>query len=205
MARAFTQRRLLLATHNPGKVREFEELLAPTGVALDMLGDLPEPAETGASFFENARIKAEAAVAATGQPALADDSGLEVRGLGGAPGIDSALWAAPGRDFGPAMARIERELVGKYGSLAEADLACAFVAVLVLAWPDGHLETVEGRLEGTLAFPPRGQGGFGYDPIVQPLGETRTCAELTMAEKAAISHRGRAVRALIQRCWPHVA
>lgn len=205
MARAFTQRRLLLATHNPGKVREFEGLLAPTGVALDMMGDLPEPAETGTTFLENARIKAEAAVAATGQPALADDSGLEVRGLDGAPGIDSALWAGPGRDFAPAIARIRHDLAARYGSLDAADLSCAFVAVLVLAWPDGHVETAEGRLEGTLAFPPRGEGGFGYDPIVQPLGESRTCAELTMAEKAAISHRGRAVRALIQRCWPHVA
>ncbi len=205
MVRAFTQRRLVLATHNPGKVREFEDLLAPTGVALDMMGDLPEPEETGASFLANARLKAEAAVAATGQPALADDSGLEVKGLDGAPGIESARWAGPGRDFAPAIARIERELVARYGSLERADLACAFVAVLVLAWPDGHVETAEGRLEGTLVFPPRGQGGFGYDPIVQPLGETRTCAELAMAEKAAISHRGRAVRALVRQCWPHVA
>ncbi|MFW5679184.1 MAG: RdgB/HAM1 family non-canonical purine NTP pyrophosphatase [Pseudomonadota bacterium] len=205
MARAFTQRHLLLATHNPGKVREFEDLLQPTGVVLQTRDDLPEPEETGATFLENARLKAEAAVAATGQPALADDSGLEVHGLDGAPGIHSARWAGAPRDFAPAMARIERELVDRFGSLEAADRHCAFVAVLVLAWPDGHVEVAEGRLEGTLVFPPRGAGGFGYDPIVQPLGETRTCAELSAKEKAAISHRGRAVRALIQRCWPHVA
>lgn len=205
MARAFAQRRLVLATHNPGKVREFEDLLAPTGVALDMIDQLPAPAETGTSFFENARIKALAAVTATGQPALADDSGLEVRGLDGAPGVVSADWAGPARDYAAAIGRIERELVARFGSLEKADLGCAFVAVLVLAWPDGHVETAEGRLEGTLVFPPRGKNGFGYDPIVQPLGETRTCGELTAPEKAAISHRGKAVRALIQRCWPHVA
>jgi XTP/dITP diphosphohydrolase len=201
-ARRFTEPRLLLATHNPGKVREFERLLAPTGVAVDGIGDLAEPEETGATFLDNARIKARAAVAATGRPALADDSGLAVRGLDGAPGVESARWAGPAKDFAHAMQRVHDALERRFDGFARADRACAFVAVLVLAWPDGHEEMAEGRLDGTIVWPPRGEGGFGYDPIVVPQNEDRTCAELSAEEKGAISHRGRAVRALIAKCWP---
>ena len=201
-ARRFTEPRLLLATHNPGKVREFAPLLAPTGVALDDMGALPAPEETGATFLDNARIKARAAVAASGRPALADDSGLAVRGLDGAPGVESARWAGPDGDFAHAMQRVHDALERRFDGFERADLACAFVAVLVLAWPDGHEEVAEGRLDGAIAWPPRGEGGFGYDPMVVPSGETRTCAELTPEEKGAISHRGRAARALLARCWP---
>jgi len=204
-ARHYTESRLLLATHNPGKVAEFERLLAPTGVALDGLGALPAPAETGATFLDNARIKARAAVAATGRPALADDSGLAVRGLDGAPGVESARWAGPKQDFAHAMQRVHDALERRFDGFAEADRACAFLAVLVLAWPDGHEEVAEGRLEGTIAWPPRGAGGFGYDAMVVPEGDDRTCAELSPEEKGAISHRGRAARALIARCWPETA
>jgi XTP/dITP diphosphohydrolase len=201
-ARRYTEPRLLLATHNPGKVREFERLLAPTGVALDGMDGLPEPEETGTTFLDNARLKAEAAVAATGRPALADDSGLAVRGLDGAPGVESARWAGPEKDFAHAMQRVHDALERRFDGFARADHACAFVAVLVLAWPDGHAEVAEGRLEGSIAWPPRGDGGFGYDAMVVPAGEHRTCAELSPEEKGAISHRGRAVRALMARCWP---
>jgi XTP/dITP diphosphohydrolase len=201
-ARRYAEPRLLLATHNPGKVREFERLLGPAGVALDGMGGLPEPAETGTTFLDNARLKAEAAVAATGRPALADDSGLAVRGLDGAPGVESARWAGPEKDFAHAMQRVHDALERRYDGFARADHACAFVAVLVLAWPDGHEEVAEGRLEGSITWPPRGDGGFGYDPMVVPAGEHRTCAELSPEEKGAISHRGRAVRALMARCWP---
>ncbi len=203
--RRFTDPRLLVATHNPGKLREFAGLLAPTGVALDGMGALPAPEETGPSFLANARIKAHAAVAATGRPALADDSGLAVRGLDGAPGVESARWAGAERDFAHAMRRVHDALERRFDGFARADRACAFVAVLVLAWPDGHEEIAEGRLEGTITWPPRGEGGFGYDPLVVPAGEDRTCAELSAAEKGAISHRGRAARALMARCWPDVA
>jgi XTP/dITP diphosphohydrolase len=203
-ARRFAEPRLLLATHNPGKVREFERLLAPAGVALDGMGDLPEPDETGTTFLDNARIKAKAAVAATGRPALADDSGLAVRGLDGAPGVESARWAGPDGDFAHAMQRVHDALERRFDGFDKADRACAFVAVLVLAWPDGHEEVAEGRLDGTVAWPPRGAGGFGYDPLVVPQGDSRTCAELSREEKGAISHRGRAVRALLARCWPDV-
>lgn len=206
MARAYTGARLRVATHNPGKVRDFQRLLAPTGVVLDDMGGLPEPLETGTTFLENARLKARAAVAATGAPALADDSGLEVRGLDGAPGVSSADWAGPGKDFRPAMRRVHDELVRRFGSFEVADKACRFTAVLVLAWPDGHEEMAEGHLDGTLVWPPRGDEGFGYDAMVrpdgEPGGETRTCGELSIAEKAAISHRGRAFRALAATCWP---
>jgi XTP/dITP diphosphohydrolase len=201
-ARRYRESRLLLATHNPGKVKEFERLLAPTGVALDGMGHLPAPEETGQTFLENARIKARAAVAATGRPALADDSGLACRGLDGAPGVESARWAGPDQDFAHAMRRVHDALERRFDGFERADKACAFVAVLVLAWPDGHEEVAEGRLEGTLAWPPRGAGGFGYDAMVVPAGETRTCAQLSPYEKGAISHRGRAVRALMARSWP---
>lgn len=203
-ARRFEGERLLLATHNPGKVAEFQRLLAATGVALDGMGDLPEPEETGTTFIANARIKAQAAVAATGRPALADDSGIEVLGLDGAPGVVSALWAGPGKDFTVAMQRVHDELTARFGRFEAAERSCAFRSILVLAWPDGHEEVAEGRLDGTLVWPPRGSNGFGYDPMVRPLGQDRTCGEMEPAAKAALSHRGAAVRALLARCWPNL-
>ena len=192
----------MLASHNPGKLAEFQRLFAPYPVELIGAGalGLAEPAETGTTFVENALIKARAAVAASGLPALADDSGLAVSALGGAPGVYSADWAGPGKDFAPARQRV-------YDEMADAaDRSAAFVAVLALAWPDGHFETVEGRVSGQIVWPPRGDGGFGYDPIFQPDGAAETFAEMAageagLARKAVFSHRGIAFRALAERCF----
>jgi XTP/dITP diphosphohydrolase len=186
---------LVLATHNPGKIREFEALLAPYGIELVSAAQLglPEPEETGSTFAENARLKALAAASASGLPALADDSGLVVYGLDGAPGVRSARWAGPGRDFGPAMRRVLDELASR-----TADRRAAFVAILCLAHPDGTVTLHEGRVEGTLAPEPRGQGGFGYDPLFIPEGDTRTFGEMTAAEKARLSHRARAFTAFAE-------
>ena len=194
MARRLVGDRLVLASHNPGKVAEFRDLLAPFGIAVLSAADLglAEPEETGTSFAENAVIKACAAAGAAGLPALADDSGLEVAALGGAPGIHSARWADG--DFAAAMRRIERALEGK------SDRRARFVAALVLAWPDGHCEVFEGVVEGTLVFPPRGSRGFGYDPIFVARGGTRTFGEMDPAEKHRISHRARAFAALRAAC-----
>lgn len=203
MARRFTGGRLVVASHNPGKLREFQELLAPYGVEIvpaAALG-LPEPEETGATFAENARLKAHAAAEASGLPALADDSGITVAGLDGWPGVRSARWAGPGGDFDKAMARVRTELIARFGSWKVADRRAAFVAALCLAWPDGGEELVEGRTEGELADPPRGAGGFGYDPMFVPEGERRTFAEMRPEEKHAQSHRGRALRVLIETCF----
>jgi XTP/dITP diphosphohydrolase len=184
--------RLVLATHNPGKVAEFGGLLAPLGIAVVAAGalGLPEPEETADTFAGNAVLKAEAARDATGLPALADDSGLSVAALGGAPGIYSARWAGPGKDFAAAMARV---LSG-----VGHDRRAAFVAVLALAAPDAATRTWEGRVDGTLAPAPRGSQGFGYDPIFVPDdGDGRTFGEMTAEEKhggtAPLSHRARAV------------
>jgi XTP/dITP diphosphohydrolase len=195
--------RLVVATHNPGKRAELEELLAPFGVTLASAAalGLEEPEETGATFALNARIKADAAMHASGLPALADDSGLEVRALGGRPGVHSARWAGPGRDFGQAMRRIHDELDAQPGGFAAADRRAAFVAALCLAFPDGRRIEVEGRCEGLVVWPARGAGGFGYDPIFQPEGERRTFAELEPQAKHAIGHRGRALRALVRACF----
>jgi XTP/dITP diphosphohydrolase len=194
----------VLATHNQGKVREFATLLAPLGVEVIASGTLglAEPVEDGDSFAANARIKAHAAAEAWGLPALADDSGLAVRGLEGRPGVHSARWAGPRNDFRPAMARVRDELVRRFGSFEAADRAAAFIAVLCLAWPDGHEELAEGRVEGQVVDPPRGEGGFGYDPLFQPDGHSRTFGEMPPAEKHALSHRGRAVRRLLAACLP---
>src|SRR3954468_15181926 len=186
--------RLVLATHNPGKVREFDDFLRPYGltvVSAASLG-LPEPEETGTTFAENARLKAVAAATASGLPALADDSGVVVHGLDGAPGVYSADWAGPGRDFRPAMRRVLDDLAERYGSLERADRRAAFVATLCLAWPDGQASFHEGRVDGEIAPEPRGTGGFGYDPIFIPEGERRTFGEMSPAEKARLSHRARA-------------
>lgn len=192
----------MVASHNPGKVREFGELLAPLGAELVSASELglPEPEETGASFAENARIKALAAAEVSGSVALADDSGLAVAALGGAPGIHSARWAGSGRDFAEAMVRIEKELEER-GARDPGQRRAAFVAALCLAWPDGHCEDFEGRIEGTLVWPFRGDRGFGYDPMFLPEGFDRTFGEMEPDEKHAISHRARAFRQLVAACF----
>jgi non-canonical purine NTP pyrophosphatase (RdgB/HAM1 family) len=185
--------RLVIASHNPGKVEEISALLAPfqiVTVSAASLG-LPEPEETGDSFEANAALKARAAAEAGQMPALADDSGLVVPALGGAPGIYSARWAGPSKDFGSAMARVRREL----GDQAPS---ASFVAVLGLAWPNGATELFRGEAEGTLTWPPRGNRGFGYDPMFIPLGHTRSFGEFDPAEKHRISHRARAFAKLVE-------
>jgi XTP/dITP diphosphohydrolase len=197
MARRLEGGRLAVASHNPGKLAEIRGLLAPYGIepvgAAEL--DLVEPEETGASFRDNAELKARAAATASGLPALADDSGLAVAALSGAPGIFSARWAGPKGDFKSAMARMERELG------ASTDRRAAFICALALAWPDGHCETVEGRIDGRLVFPPRGTHGFGYDPIFIPEGYDITFGEMEQSEKQRISHRARAFEALAKRCF----
>jgi XTP/dITP diphosphohydrolase len=203
LARRFTEPRLLLASHNPGKLGELQALLAPHGVAIVSSRELglPEPAETGLTFADNARLKAHAAAQASGLPALADDSGLEAYGLAGAPGVHSARWAGPERDFARAMARVRDELSRRFGAFEEAERSAAFVAVLCLAWPDGHEELAEGRVEGELVDPPRGSGGFGYDPMFVPDGAGWTFAEMAPADKQRLSHRARALRRLLALCF----
>ena len=197
MPRRFSSSRLVIASHNAGKVREIGELLAPWRVAVVAAGDLglPEPEETGTTFVANAELKAHAAAAASGLPALADDSGLEVAALGGQPGVYSARWAGPARDFGLAMAKVERQLSGA------ADRNARFVCALTLAWPDGHAETFVGRVDGTITFPPRGDRGFGYDPIFLPLGSDETFGEMGADAKHRISHRADAFRQLVAACF----
>ncbi|HEV2303631.1 MAG TPA: RdgB/HAM1 family non-canonical purine NTP pyrophosphatase [Stellaceae bacterium] len=195
MTRRFSGDRLVIATHNPGKLREIEELLAPFAVAAvgaAALG-LPEPDETGDSFAANAALKAHAAARASGLPALADDSGLVVPALGGEPGIHSARWAGPARDFGDAMTRVEREL-------GPRDRQASFVAVLALAWPDGHLDLFRGEVAGRLVWPPRGDKGFGYDPMFRPEGRRETFGEMDPRQKHGLSHRARAFKRFAEAC-----
>lgn len=197
MARRVTAPRLVIASHNPGKIREISDLLSPFGVSPVAAAEfgLTAPEETGDSFAANARLKAAAAAAATGLPALADDSGLAVAALGGAPGIQSARWARPDGDFGAAMTRV-------MDSLPEgADRSAWFVCALAVCWPDDHCEIVEGRVTGTLVWPPRGERGFGYDPIFQPDGHSETFGEIDPAMKNAMSHRADAFRKLIDACF----
>jgi XTP/dITP diphosphohydrolase len=200
--------RLVIATHNPGKLAEMRELLAPYGVDAMSAGEigLGEPEETGDSFAANARIKAIAAAKAAQLPAFADDSGLVVDALGGAPGIFSARWAGPNKDFNAAMTRIER-LLQERGAIAPAERRAHFVSALCVAWPDGHLEEVEARADGTLVRPPRGTAGFGYDPMFMPDGFDRTFGEMTSIEKhglpplgLGLSHRARAFVKLAEIC-----
>jgi len=188
--------RLVLASHNPGKLREIEHLLRPHGVSVELAAahGLPEPAETAPDFAGNARIKALAA-AVTGLPALADDSGFCVAALGGAPGVLSARWAGPQKDFSAAMARVQRQMADA------ADRRAWFICVLCLAWPDGHTETFLGRVDGTVVFPPRGTSGFGYDPIFLPDGAQQTFGEMHQAAKHAVSHRARAFAQLVAACF----
>lgn len=202
MTRALAEDRLLVATHNRGKLEEVEHLLVPFGVSVIGAADmnLPEPAETESSFVGNARIKAHAAAKATGLPALADDSGLEVAALGGAPGVHTADWAETGhgRDFVMAMRRVHDELVA---SGAPEPHRARFVCTLVLAWPDGHDEVFEGSVPGCIVWPMRGAQGHGYDPIFLPDGYDQTFGEMDRWEKNRISHRGRAVARLIDACF----
>lgn len=199
MPRQFKDRKLVIASHNMGKVREIGELLEPYGVETISAGalDLPEPAEDGLTFIANAEIKALAAATASGMPALADDSGLEVKGLAGAPGIYSARYAGDGKDFNVAMKKIHTELEAK----GEADKSANFTCALTLAWPDGHVESFEGKVFGTLTWPMRGEKGFGYDPIFIPTGHDITFAEMDPAQKHAMSHRANAFKQLIDACF----
>ena len=187
MERKFSGDTLVIASHNAGKVREINALIAPFGVRAVSAGelDLPEPVEDGDSFIANAAIKALAAAKASNLPALADDSGLCVRALGGAPGIFSARWAGPDKDFGAAMGEVEKQLSAK----GAEDFSAHFVCALCLAWPDGHHQTTEGYVHGALSFPPRGKHGFGYDPIFVPTGFDITFGEMDPAQKHAMSHR----------------
>ena len=195
--RTFTGDRLVIATHNPGKLREIAALIAPFGVTALSAGalGLAEPEETGATFEANAALKAHAAAEAAGLPALADDSGLVVPALGGDPGIYSARWAGPDKDFALAMRRVEEALAGR------TDRRAYFVAVLALAWPDGHLEGFRGEAHGTLVWPPRGERGFGYDPMFLPDGRVLTYGEMDPDEKHRISHRAMAFRQLVAACF----
>jgi XTP/dITP diphosphohydrolase len=200
--------KLVIATHNPGKLAEMRELLAPHGVEAVSAGELglAEPEETGETFEANARLKAIAAAEAAQLPAFADDSGIVVDALNGAPGIFSARWAGPAKDFSAAMARIER-LLAERGAATPDRRRAHFVSALCVAWPDGHVEEVEARTDGTLVWPPRGTAGFGYDPMFMPDGFDRTFGEMTSIEKHGLpplgfglSHRARAFVKLAEIC-----
>ncbi len=204
------QGKVVIATHNAGKIREFRELLAPFGVEAVSAGELglAEPDETGTTFPENAALKAHAAARAANLPALADDSGLVVDALDGAPGLFSARWAGPAKNFQAAMARVNSELRKRGHTTADARRA-HFIAALCVAWPDGHEEVYEGRAHGSIVWPPRGANGFGYDSCFQPDGDSRTFGEVSAEEKhgidwanggAALSHRARAFVLLASAC-----
>ena len=197
MPRRFTEGRLVVASHNAGKVAEIGDLLAPYD--LDVVSaaelNLPKPEETGTTFVANAILKAEAAVQGSNLPCLADDSGLAVAGLEGDPGIYSARWAGPERDFKAAMALVNDKLGDNPNRRAY------FISVLSLAWPDGHMENFEGRVYGTLVWPPRGRCGFGYDSMFMPDGHDKTFGEIPYDEKQRISHRAAAFQKLINGCF----
>lgn len=196
MTRRLQPGKLVIASHNKGKIREIAELLGPYGIepvsAADL--DLPEPEETGNTFVDNAELKARLAADLSGLPALADDSGLCVDALDGRPGIFSARWAGETKDFTIAMARVNDEMANKE---PEAGRNAHFVCALSVAWPDGHIESFEGRVDGTLVWPPRGDHGFGYDPMFQPIGYEETFGEMNPDDKHAISHRADAFRKLV--------
>jgi XTP/dITP diphosphohydrolase len=201
VTRRLTEPRLVVATHNHGKLAEIRALIGDHPVELVAAGDLglPEPEETEETFLDNARIKARAAVAATGLPALADDSGIEVDALGGAPGVRTADWAMTlaGRDFVQAMTRTHEAILAT--GTAEPWTA-RFRCTLVLAWPDGHEEAFEGTVEGRCVWPMRGAEGHGYDPMFQPYGHAVTLGQMTADEKNRISHRAEALRRLVTAC-----
>ncbi len=199
---------VVIATHNPGKLKEMRELLAPYGIATQSASelDLPEPEETGETFAANARIKALAAARASEKPAFADDSGLVIDALNGEPGIHSARWAGADKDFRGAMNRIQTLLIER-GARAAGQRRAHFIAALCLAWPDDHVEEFEGRIDGVVAWPPRGDKGFGYDPLFRPDGFDVTFGQLTAVEKhglppqgQGLSHRARAFVKLAAAC-----
>jgi XTP/dITP diphosphohydrolase len=196
MSRRFAGGRLVIASHNPGKVREIDDLLRPFRVEVVSAGalGLAEPEETGTSFAENAILKARASAEGAQLPALADDSGLVVPALDGAPGIYSARWAGPTKDFDVAMKRV-------HDALGAQDRAAYFFAALALCWPDGQCEVFEGRVDGTLVWPPRGDKGFGYDPMFLPTGGRETFGEMDPQRKHDISHRADAFRKLVRACF----
>ena len=189
--------KLVLASHNQGKLREIEALLRPHGIDVVSAGalGLPEPVEDAPDFAGNARIKALAAATATGLPALSDDSGFCVAALNGDPGVLSARWAGPSKDFAAAMALVHERMGNA------PDKAAWFVAALCLAWPDGHTETFLGRIDGIVVWPPRGTRGFGYDPMFEPEDASITFGEMDPDEKHAISHRARAFKQMMEACF----
>jgi len=201
--------KVVIATHNQGKLREMRDLLAPYGIELVSAGVLgaPEPGEAGPMSSETAAIKAVAAASASGLPALSDDSGICIDALDGAPGLFSANWAGPGKDFAPAIGRVQMELA-KRGAITPEKRKAHFVSALVIAWPDGHQELFEGRVFGTVTEQARGLGGFGYDPIFLPDGYEKTFGEMSAEEKHGIpaegspglSHRARAFHVLAATC-----
>lgn len=198
MARRLTEARLVVASHNPGKVREIADLIAPyaiDAVPASTLG-LAEPDETEPTFVGNALIKAHAAANAADLPALSDDSGLCVDALGGEPGVLSARWAGPRKDFRDAMQKVHDRLQ----EAAAKDLTAHFVCALAIAWPGGHAETFEGRVSGKLVWPPRGTLGFGYDPMFVPEGHSVTFGEMSPAQKHGMSHRARAFAKFVEAC-----
>jgi XTP/dITP diphosphohydrolase len=199
MNRRFRDDRLVIASHNAGKVAEIADLLIPLGIAVESAADLglPEPIEDGATFVDNAVLKARAATLGSNLPALADDSGLAVTALAGAPGIYSARWAGTpnGREFATAMSRVQTELGDN------VDRSAQFICVLALAWPDGHVESFEGSIAGEIVWPPRGSHGFGYDPIFRATNDARTFGEIDPIEKHAISHRAIAFRKMLDACF----
>jgi len=203
MARRFALPRLVVATHNRGKAGEIRSMLAPFGVEIVSAADLglPAPDETGTTFEDNATLKALAAARASGLPSLADDSGLSVHALDHQPGVYTADWEGPTRDAMVGMRRIQDDLAARHVPQTDVARIATFHCVLALAWPDEHVELFHGTLDGAIVWPPRGTGGHGYDPCFQPVGETRTTAEMSDAEKNAISHRGRAFRMMVEACF----
>jgi len=197
--REFTDKKLVIASHNKGKIAEIKELFEPYGVEIVVRDDLPEPEENGSTFEENAAIKSDFFAKETGLPSLADDTGLVIPALGGEPGIHSARWAGENKDFTAAMDKIAEEI--RKESYANGSPA-HFVCVFSLTWPDGHKEQFRGEVHGYLTFPPRGERGFGYDPIFEPEGYGMTFGEMEPDAKHAISHRAEAFKLMIESCFP---
>jgi XTP/dITP diphosphohydrolase len=197
MARRFTEKKLVIASHNQGKIKEIADLLEPFGIEVFSAGelDLPEPEETEKTFIGNAQLKSTAAANGANLPALADDSGLAVSALDGAPGIYSARWAGPDKDFDLAMEKVQNG-IGNH-----PDRRASFICALSLAWPDGHVENFEGKVDGKIVWPKRGSHGFGYDPIFQPDGYDETFGEMDPAKKHEMSHRADAFAQLVKACF----